>query len=158
MRNYEVGLQVDELQMNYISALDGKDMDAWIGCFTGSGSYICTTSENEAEGLPIALMMDDCHDRLKDRAKFITEVWAGTFEDYLTRHFVQRLLCVEDESDYRVISNFLVTYTTAAGRSEVLVSGQYLDRVQVNGKSALFCSKRAVLDTTITPRYLVYPV
>jgi anthranilate 1,2-dioxygenase small subunit len=159
MRDYEALLQIDTLQMNYVAALDRRDMNGWINCFAGNGSYICTTRENDSEDLPVALMMDDCRERLQDRVKFIMEVWSGTFEDYLTRHFVQRLAYSEDrEGSYAVTSNFMVTYTTAAGRSEVLVSGHYLDCIERNGSGVLFRSKKAVLDTTITPRYLVYPV
>jgi hypothetical protein len=49
-------------------------------------------------------------------------------------------------------------FTTARGDSELLVVGTYVDKVMVRGGVARFKSKRAILDTTVTPRYLVYPV
>src|SRR5437764_14991668 len=83
--------RLDELQMKYLAALDRHDLDAWLDCFAAEAGYACITRENHDAGLPVALMLDDTRTRLKDRVKFINEVWSGTFEDYATRHFVQRL-------------------------------------------------------------------
>jgi 3-phenylpropionate/cinnamic acid dioxygenase small subunit len=150
---------IDELQIRYISALDRRDLEAWLACFAPEASYICTPRENEEQGLPLALMMDDCYERLRDRVSYITQVWAGTFEDYWTRHFIQRLACAPAEPEgYTVLTNFSVVYTTDSGRSEILVAGCYDDRVIVGPDGARFRAKKAVLDTSITPRYLVYPV
>ena len=57
-----------------------------------------------------------------------------------------------------VESNFMVAYTTARRNSEILCAGLYLDDVAINAVGARFTSKKAVLDTITTPRYLVYPV
>jgi len=151
---------IDALQFAYARALDSFDMQAWLTCFEdGAGSYICTTRENEEQALPLALMMDDSRARLGDRVRFIDEVWAGTFEEYTTRHFVQRLDCAETAPGrYAVESNFMVAYTTDRRNSEILCAGLYLDEIAINGAGARFTSKKAVLDTVTTPRYLVYPV
>jgi 3-phenylpropionate/cinnamic acid dioxygenase small subunit len=152
--------QVDELQTRYLDALDRHDMNAWRECFIGEdASYICISRENYDAGLPVALMMDDTQARLADRVKFITEVWSGTYEDYSTRHFVQRLRCQEKAGGrFFVISNFMVAYTDRRGRSELLVTGVYEDEIEIDAKGPFFKSKRAVLDTITTSRYLVYPV
>lgn len=152
--------QVDELQTRYLDALDRHDMPAWRDSFIGeNASYVCISRENHDAGLPVALMMDDSRARLADRVKFITEVWSGTYEDYSTRHFVQRLRCDQKSAgDFFVISNFLVAYTDRRGRSELLVAGVYEDAVAIDAKGAFFRSKRAILDTITTSRYLVYPV
>jgi 3-phenylpropionate/cinnamic acid dioxygenase small subunit len=145
--------------MKYLAALDRHDLDGWLACFADEASYICITRENSEAGLPVALMLDDCRARLKDRVKFVNEVWSGTFEDYTTRHFVQRFECARaDGGGLTVLSNFMVSYTNRRGGSEILVTGVYEDTVELNGSGALFRAKRAVLDTVTTPRYLVYPV
>lgn len=150
---------IDWLQVAYLDALDHRDMPAWLACFTVDGSYTCINAENDEVGLPVALMLDDSHERLRDRVKFITEVWAGTFEDYRTRHFVQRLRCSRTEDGlFAVTSSVMVLYTTPTGQSEVLVAGRYEDLVAPAAGTAAFKSKRAILDTDVTPRYLVYPV
>jgi anthranilate 1,2-dioxygenase small subunit len=152
-------LQVDALQMNYLAALDRHDLDGWLACFAEEASYTCITRENSEAGLPVALMLDDCRARLQDRVKFVNEVWSGTFEDYTTRHFVQRFECTAaGGGGFNVLSNFMVSYTNRRGGSEILVTGVYEDAVDLNGNGARFKVKRAVLDTVTTPRYLVYPI
>ncbi len=151
--------RIDALQLDYIAALDGRDMEGWAGCFGDPCSYVCMSRENEEQGLPLAIMMDDSRARIKDRINYVTKVWAGTFEDYTTRHFVQRLACTQNGSQLlQVKSNVMVAYTTARGRSEILVAGTYLDEINVAGAAPKFRSKRVILDTVTTPRYLVYPI
>ena len=151
--------RVDALQMKYLSALDRRDLESWLACFADEAGYVCITRENNDAGLPVALMMDDTRARLKDRVKFVNEVWSGTFEDYATRHFVQRLDCKEaGKARYDVLTNFMVSYTNRRGGSDILVTGVYEDVVETAGTEANFISKRAILDTVTTPRYLVYPV
>jgi 3-phenylpropionate/cinnamic acid dioxygenase small subunit len=151
--------QIDALQMSYIAALDSKDMQGWLDSFTADGSYVCIANENEESGLPLALMMDDCHERLEDRVTYVTKVWAGTFEDYQTRHFVQRIACTPKGGDlYETVSNFTVFYTDSAGNTGTLVCGRYVDEIVVNGSGAKLKSRRAIMDTNVAPRYIVYPL
>jgi len=151
--------QIDALQTRYIAALDGKDMPGWLDTFASDGSYICIAAENEAAGLPLALMMDDCHERLEDRVTYVTKVWAGTFEDYQTRHFVQRIACTAKGGDlYETVSNFTVFYTDSAGNTGTLVCGRYVDQIVLGSGGAKLKSRRAVMDTNVAPRYIVYPI
>ncbi|MET0659697.1 MAG: aromatic-ring-hydroxylating dioxygenase subunit beta [Steroidobacteraceae bacterium] len=150
--------RVDALQLEYLRALGRRDMQAWADCFGEPASYVCTTSENEEQGLPLALMLDDSRERIADRVNYVTRVWAGTFEDYRMRHFVQRLTCVEQSPNlFAVETQFLVAYTTTRGQSEVLATGVYLDTVVIDAATK-FRSKKAVLDTAVVPRYVVYPI
>ncbi len=155
----DVLAQIDALQTSYIAALDSKNMQGWLDSFAADGSYICIAAENEEQGLPLALMMDDCHERLEDRVTYVTKVWAGTFEDYQTRHFVQRIACTPKGGDlYNTVSNFSVFYTDSAGNTGILVTGRYVDEIAVNGTGAKLKSRRAVMDTNVAPRYIVYPI
>jgi 3-phenylpropionate/cinnamic acid dioxygenase small subunit len=152
-------VSIDALQQRYARALDTRDMAGWAGCFGENGSYICIPRENIEQGLPVALMMDDSLARIHDRVTYIAKVWAGTFEDYQTRHFMQRIDCApRGDGLVTVESNFMVAYTTTRGRSEILVAGTYEDAIELGQADARFRSKKAVLDTATTPRYLVYPV
>lgn len=152
--------QIDALQARYIHALDNRDFHAWVDTFDEAKdtSYFCISAENEEHGLPVALMYDDCRDRIEDRVVFIEKIWAGTFQDYRTRHFIERTQCEKiDDETYAVETNFSVLYTPETGRTSVQVSGVYKDQIIVNGKDAKFKSKRAIYDTSILPRYIVYP-
>ena len=154
--------QIDELQSRYIAALDSKKMSDWLATFSNAAdaSYICTTAENVENNLPLAWILDDNHARLEDRVTFITRVWAGTYTDYRTRHFVQRTACRDlGEGVHEVESNFMILYTPAdTGRAEVFADGVYLDRILVNGDSAVFLSKKAITDTPVVQRYVVFPL
>jgi 3-phenylpropionate/cinnamic acid dioxygenase small subunit len=156
--DHKVLSELDALQVRYTEALDGRNMQAWAACFSSEGSYICLTRESEEQNLPLALMMDDNRDRIEDRVNFVTQVWAGTFEDYTMRHIVQRL-AVTQRSDtlYGVKSNFIIAYTTARGKIEILTSGVYRDEISLSPGPA-FKSKRAVIDSVTPPRYIVYPL
>lgn len=149
---------VDDLQLRYTRALDRKDMQAWLACFSADGGYICTTAENEAQNLPVAIMMDDRYARLVDRVKFIEKVWAGTFEDYSTRHLVQRANVERDGALIRVESNFIVSFSAEGGPTHLLAAGVYRDEIEIEDDRALFRRKTAVIDSSVTPRYLVYPI
>jgi anthranilate 1,2-dioxygenase small subunit len=150
--------RTDALQTRYARALDAKDMAGWAGCFGEEASYICIARENVEQDLPVAIMMDDSLARIRDRVTYIEKVWSGTFEDYQTRHFIQRIGHTARGALIAVESNFLVAYTNARGRSEILVAGTYADEIELHGGEARFRAKKAILDTVITPRYLVYPV
>jgi anthranilate 1,2-dioxygenase small subunit len=52
----------------------------------------------------------------------------------------------------------MVSYTSPKGFSELLVAGTYEDEIIITGDQAKFKSKRAVIDTLVTPRYIVYPI
>jgi anthranilate 1,2-dioxygenase small subunit len=151
--------RIDELQMKYLAALDRQDMNGWLDCFAEEASYICISRENQDAGLPVAMMLDDTHARLKDRVKFINEVWSGTYEAYATRHFIQRFECKQAGGErFNVLSNFIVSYTNRRGGSDILVTGVYEDEIDLAGGAARFMKKKAVMDTVTTPRYLVYPI
>jgi anthranilate 1,2-dioxygenase small subunit len=151
---------LDALQIRYLDSLDRKDMQSWLGTFAQDGEYVCTTLESETAGLPVALIMDDCRARLEDRVKFVDKVWEGTFQDYQTRHFVQRIECTLTEGGlYAVRSNFALTITRSdANRTELFAAGTYRDLVRVTDGAASFRAKRVVLDAPVLPHYVVYPL
>jgi len=156
----ETLMLLDDLQNRYIAALDSKDMSGWAALFADreDATYICRSAENESMGMPIALMLDDCKARIKDRVTFITQVWKGTFQDYRTRHFTHRLSCKqESETTVRLRSNFSIEYTFDPHASQTLATGVYEDVVILDGGEPRFLSKRAVYDTTVLPQYIVYP-
>jgi 3-phenylpropionate/cinnamic acid dioxygenase small subunit len=153
--------QFAALQIRYVDALDSKRMPAWADAFSteDSACYVLTTRENVNGGLPLALMLDDCRGRILDRITYITKIWAGTFQDYATRHFVQRTAVTTHGDDYAMRSNFTVVYTPEdSGTSGVLAAGVYEDILRMGNDGPRLLSRKAILDTSVLPRYLVYPL
>lgn len=148
---------IDDLQLRYVRALDRKDLQAWLGTFSPRGQYVVMPADNEASGLPLALMMDDNHDRLVDRVAYVTKVWS--FDEYQMRHFVQRLeaRAIEDGL-FSVESNVSVFFTDQRGQSSILIIGRYEDVIEIEDGKAAFRSKRVVFDNFLLPMNLVYPV
>ncbi|MGB4765519.1 MAG: aromatic-ring-hydroxylating dioxygenase subunit beta [Rugosibacter sp.] len=150
---------IDALHTAYLGALDKGDMAAWASTFaTDNARYFCVSTENDRRGLPLALMYDDCRGRIDDRVSFVTKVWAGTYEPYRTRHFIQRLSCeAAGNNQYRVTSGFTIMMSAEGGTTAVLTSGEYRDLIEIQGDSAVFCERRAVYDADVLPRYIVFP-
>jgi 3-phenylpropionate/cinnamic acid dioxygenase small subunit len=148
---------IEALQNHYILALDEKNWDGWLQSFAPDGQYFAVAADDAAAGRPLALMMDDCYERLQDRVSYITRVW--TYEEYQTRHFAQRLKTTPaGDNEYDVVSNFSIFFTSEAGETNILVTGKYEDRIVVSADGARFKKKRAVIDSFLLPRYLVYPL
>lgn len=159
----EVDRALDALLVADADALDSKDMTRWLANYSteDGASYFCLSKENDEQGLGLGFMYDDCRARLLDRVTYITKIWAGTFQDYRTRHFVQRVATARvDDRTVSMRSNFSVFMTPEdSGVSEVLATGQYEDLVRQSPEGDLrLLSRRSLLDTTVLPRYLVYPI
>lgn len=159
----ELERALDRLLLADAQALDSKDMKRWLSNYAEEeeASYYCRSAENTENGLELGFMFDDRRARLEDRVTYVNEIWAGTFQDYRTRHFVQRIGHERiDGKTVTVHSNFAVFMTPEdTGITQVLAAGRYLDTVRLaDGGDAKLLSRRAELDTSVLPRYLVYPV
>jgi salicylate 5-hydroxylase small subunit len=154
---------LDALLLADASALDSKNMQGWLSNYVeeDDASYICRSAENSENDLGVGFMFDDCRARLEDRVTFVNKIWAGTFQDYRTRHFVQRTHLERlDATSLAVFSNFSVFMTPQdTGVSQLLAVGRYLDTVRVRQEGGVKLKARRVeLDTSVLPRYLVYPI
>lgn len=153
-------LQVDALLARYCRALDARDMRTWLDCFLPQdSSYELTTLENVRMELPVGLMLDDCYERLQDRVKYVEEVWNHAVEHYQTRHLWTRAQSLgNSDGSLSVNTHFAVFYTNVEGRSGLLGNGEYQDTMTQHGGALRLRSRRAILDTAVPPRYLIYPV
>ncbi len=154
---------IDALHTAYLAALDKGDMAGWAATFAvDEARYFCISAENDRRGLPLALMYDDCRGRIDDRVSFVTKVWVGTYQPYRMRHFTQRLsVSPAGASSYTVTSGFTIMMTPEGGSTQVLTSGEYRDLIDIQGEGdhcrAVFRERRAVYDSDVLPRYIVFP-
>jgi len=151
---------IEDLNSEYISALNDFNMDSWLACFTQQGQYILTSEENIRRNLPIAFMLDDCYARLKDRVKQVMDIQYDSSEHYQMRHFTQLISAIELESgEIQTNFNFSVYYTPRdTNQTETLCVGKYEDTVAIENGKARFHKRVAIVDTNVLPRYVVYPV
>jgi 3-phenylpropionate/cinnamic acid dioxygenase small subunit len=105
-------------------------------------------------------MLDDCRGRIEDRVTYVTKVWAGTFQDYRMRHIMQRIQARHVAEDLVEMRTGFVVYCTPeeSGITQILTAGEYEDVVRLDPAGPRFLSKKVILDTSVLPRYLVYPL
>jgi len=156
----DVIFSIENLNRDYICALDKLDMNKWLACFNKQGTYTLISNENERNGLPIAFMLDDCYERLQDRVTQVVDIQEDSTEHYQTRHMTQ-LTNITDLGDnqYKVDFNFTTFYTQdLIEKTNLLGAGRYEDIILVENGKASFIQRKAVLDTNVLPRYVAYPI
>lgn len=152
--------QIEQLNRDYISALDALDMSAWLDCFNKKGQYIFIAEENFRRNLPIAFMLDDCYERLQDRVTQVVDIQADSTEHYQTRHFTQLMsVSALDNGQYQAEFNYSIYYTQRdTNQTGTLCVGRYMDVIEISGNVVKFIERKAVTDTNVLPRYVAYPV
>lgn len=156
----DVIFSIENLNRDYICALDKLDMNKWLACFNKQGTYTLISNENERNGLPIAFMLDDCYERLQDRVTQVVDIQEDSTEHYQTRHMTQ-LTDITDLGDnkYKADFNFTTFYTQdLIEQTALLGAGRYEDIILVENGKASFIQRKAVLDTNVLPRYVAYPI
>lgn len=154
---HDIHAAVDALHNQASLALDARDWNSWLDCFADEGQYFAYPADDYRAGRPLALMMDDSKARIQDRISYIRDVWV--YETYQTRHFTQRLRVREQTAgQVEVLSNFTVQFSSEKGNAGLLALGQYEDLLRLQGDTARFLRRKAIIDNFLLPRYLVYPV
>lgn len=152
--------QIEQLNRDYMTALDKLDMNGWLTCFSKNGQYTFISEENHRRNLPIAFMLDDCYERLQDRVTQVVDIQEDSTEHYQTRHFTQ-LMSTErlDNGLYQAEFNFTIYYTQLdTNQTQILCVGRYMDVIEINDSAVNFIERKAVTDTNVLPRYIAYPV
>jgi 3-phenylpropionate/cinnamic acid dioxygenase small subunit len=150
---------VRQLMQNYANTTDDKDLDTWTKLFATPGSYIVTTHENVARGLPLAFVLDDSNDRIIDRVTYIREVWKGHYNDYRQRHILGQSM-IKWHADIASVRTSFAVYIAQPGAvgSTVLATGEYHDEVVFESGQPRLRSKKVIIDGDVLPRSFVYPL
>jgi 3-phenylpropionate/cinnamic acid dioxygenase small subunit len=148
------------LQRAYVHTLDSLDIQAWPGYFASDPAYAVTTRENVERGLDLALVLDDSRERIHDRVVYITKVWDGHYNQYWPRHVMGPPFVIGGDGEELELETPLAVYITEPGEigSRLLAVGVYRDVVTLQDGEAKFRSRQVVLDTSVLPRYFVYPL
>lgn len=144
----------------YARCLDQLRIADWEHFFDDEAYYEVNSRENIERGLPLAHVLDNSRDRIHDRIVYVNEIWEGHYNAYWPRHILGEPVEVGREGDLVHVETPLAVYITEAGSvsSRLLAVGQYQDVITLAGDEAKFRRKRVVLDTTVLPRYFVYPI
>lgn len=149
--------ELNQLQQNYISALDNDRLEAWPNFFTEDCLYEIIPRENEDAGLPIGVMYCDSQRMLRDRVLSLRH--ANIYEVHSYRHLTSGLQITAIDADTaETESSYVVIQTLQDGESFVYQVGRYLDRVVRTRDGWRYASKRVIFDTSRVATLLATPI
>jgi 3-phenylpropionate/cinnamic acid dioxygenase small subunit len=123
-----VQLAVEGLHARYAQALDSDQLEDWPNFFTENGRYRIATAENEARGLPLAVLYAEGRAMLRDRVQSLRH--ANIYEPQRYRHIVSGVLIEKiSPAAVRSVANFLVIRIMQDGGAMLFASGRYVDRI-----------------------------
>ncbi len=149
-------LAVEQLHARYAHALDSDRLEDWPNFFTEKGRYRIATAENEARGLPLAVLYAEGRAMMRDRVQSLRH--ANIYEPQRYRHMISGVM-VEKVSGREVKStaNFLVIRIMQDGDTMVFASGRYLDRI-VLSPGPLYEERVVVCDSRRFDTLLAIPL
>lgn len=144
------------LLYHYASCIDQGQIDRWPTLFTTAGSYELVPADNDASGMPVALIF--CRDRamIQDRATAILH--ANVYSPHRYRHIYGNLQVTVGESSALLRCNYALYRTDQEGISDCFSVGR-VEATVVDDDGALhFARMRVVYDTATVPGLLVFPI
>ena len=126
----DLQLAVERLHARYAHALDDDRLEDWPNFFTENGRYRVTTAENEARGLPAAVLYAEGRAMLRDRVASLRH--ANIYEPQRYRHIVSSVLVEPEGGSVKSVANFLVVRVMESGDTLLFASGRYVDRIAVS--------------------------
>jgi 3-phenylpropionate/cinnamic acid dioxygenase small subunit len=148
--------QAYRLYTDYTELLDTRRLDEWVGLFEQDCVYRVVSAENDAAGLPLALMRCEGVPGLRDRVHAITDV--SVYAPRIMRHVVSGLRLAPDGAGYLATASFVVTQSLEGDRTRLFAAGRYRDRLVRTGEELRFAEKTAVYDGTLIVNAVVYPL
>jgi 3-phenylpropionate/cinnamic acid dioxygenase small subunit len=147
---------VERLHARYCHALDEDRLEDWPNFFTEDGRYRIATAENEARGLPLAVLYAESRAMLRDRVASLRH--ANIYEPQRYRHMVSSIL-VEPGPDGKAksVASFLVIRVMASGETLLFASGRYVDTI-VLGREPLYEERVVICDSRRFDTLLAIPL
>jgi 3-phenylpropionate/cinnamic acid dioxygenase small subunit len=153
----DLRIALQEFYFRYAECLDGGRLQQWPEFFLDGCVYRVTTRRALRMGPDEDLVSLRTKTALRDRMVAIGQ--SEDYEPHAQRHFIANFrVQVSGEDELRVQANVQILRTYPDRETEPLASGQYSDRVAVEGGRFNFREKICVFDSDIAPNDLVYPV
>lgn len=157
MNNMTLWFELNQLQQEYIAALDNDRLEQWPTFFTEDCLYEIVPRENEDAGLPVGIIYCDSQRMLRDRVVSLRH--ANIFGEHSYRHMTSGLLIRPvDDNTVETESSYVVVQTLQNGESFVYQAGRYLDRVVRTADGWRYARKRVIYDTSRVQTLLATPI
>jgi len=143
---------------DYVFCIDDGRYEDWPELFVDACRYRIATRESEDRGLPIGILYCSSKGMLLDRVAALRK--ANIFEPHRYRHLLgpTRFLGTDDDGMHRAVTGFAVIRIMQNGTTDLFLSGQYEDRIQVAEETARFKERAVVLDSKKVDTLIVLPV
>ncbi len=147
-----------DLLNDYADTLDTEQFDQWPDWFDpASCRYEIRSAENEALGLPAAIMYCDTHGMIIDRVTMLKK--ALTYRKMYQRHFISNLRILNSsQNQARLRANYQLMQTDDDGVTRLFSVGQYRARVVLVKEQPRLAEMIVIADTFGIDNMLAVPL
>lgn len=149
---------IQALINDYVFCIDDGRYEDWPSLFVDDCKYRIATRESEDRKLPLGILYCSSKGMLLDRVSALRK--ANIFEPHRYRHLLgpTRFLGTDDDGMHRATTGFAVIRIMQNGTTDLFLSGQYEDRVELDGEAARFKERAVILDSKKVDTLIVLPV
>jgi 3-phenylpropionate/cinnamic acid dioxygenase small subunit len=147
-------LRVAALNAAYAATIDQDRLEAWPGFFVEDCLYKITSAANHRAGYAAGIVYADSRAMLRDRVTALRT--ANIFERHSYRHIVG--LPVIGADGETAETPFLVARIMRDGRTDLFVTGVYLDRLRDEAGDLQFVERIVVCDSSFFDTLLAIPL
>lgn len=146
-----------DLHAEYAAALDDGEFARWPSFFTEDCSYSITTKENVQRGWDLCLLSCESRGALIDRVSAIEKTMF--YLPRAQRRIVSGIRVLgATPTEIRTSSSFAVFEALLTKPTTLFATGCFLDVVRPEGGSLRFAERTCILDSSIVPESLPFPL
>jgi anthranilate 1,2-dioxygenase small subunit len=149
--------KIQTLNNAYALSLDQDDLNVWLSFFSETCLYRIISRENHELNMPIAVWHSDSKAMLRDRVLALKD--STLYRPRYLRHLISGVTInqIKDDVIYSQ-ANVLIAETVVDYKTQILLSGRYLDEIVVEDSQYRFRNRVCIYDSILLPTSLVYPV
>ena len=157
MIGLEARLAIADLFADYGACLDGDRLEDWLECFVEGCTYRIVSRENLRRELPLALMLCENKDMLRDRVVSLRE--ANEYSVHTDKHVIGgvRVRGAVD-GGYAAEADYAMFQADAEGTGSLYSFGTYVAVCELEGDAAKLRSMTVVVDNWNIPHMLSTPI
>jgi 3-phenylpropionate/cinnamic acid dioxygenase small subunit len=161
MTDLELAWQINTLNAAYVRTIDSDALEAWPDYFTADCLYNITSDDNYRKGLEAGIFYADSRGMLKDRISALRQ--ANIFEGHRYRHMLGMSAVLshdssESHTQTRAETPFATYRIMRDGRTDLFVTGRYVDRIVHDDTGLRFAERIVVCDSSVFDTLLVIPL
>ena len=153
----ETRLAIADLFADYGACLDGDRLEDWLECFVEGCVYRIVSRENLRRELPLALMLCENKDMLRDRVVSLRE--ANEYSVHTDKHVIGGVRIKEPvDGGYAAEADYAMFQADAEGTGSLYSFGTYVAECELAGGTAKLRRMTVVVDNWNIPHMLSTPI